>query len=253
MSGIATYLSRALRPRIHRSLGRLKHGLNWHVNRNPGSRKLFTEHPPVLSGVQQQVVRDLGTNGIAFVQAAALGVDGEDWSRLRAIVEEFAAAPRVKEGIERFRDEIGQGAVKADAYIVKLNPEGPTFALDHPLVRLGLGRPLLDVINSYLGLWSKLIYTDVWHTIPSEAKKRIGSQFWHRDPEDRRMVKVYWYFSEVDTTAGPMEYVLGSASGGPYGALWAWRPHASDRRYPPGEEVDRKIAAGARVQCLGSP
>jgi len=27
----------------------------------------------------------------------------------------------------------------------------------HPLV--------LDVVNSYLGLWSKLIYFDMWHTL----------------------------------------------------------------------------------------
>ena len=66
------------------------------------------------------------------------------------------------------------------------------------------------------------------------------------------MVKVYFYFSEVDGGAGPMEYVRGSASGGRYGSLWPWSP-VSTERYPRDEEVDRLIPAAARVQCFGSP
>jgi Phytanoyl-CoA dioxygenase (PhyH) len=253
MSGIASYLSGAVRPRMHRSLGLLKHQLNWHVTRNPGSRKLFAEHRPKLEDTQRSVLQELVTKGIAFVQAPDFGLDPVDWNRLQAMVAEFADSARVEEATQRFRSEIGRKAMKSDSYIVKLNEEGPTLSLDHPLLRLGLGGPLLDVVNSYLGLWSKLIYTDVWHTIPADVGQRIGSQFWHRDPEDRRMVKVYLYFSEVDATAGPMEYVLGSASGGPRGSLWAWTPHGSDHRYPREEEVDRAIPSSARVQCLGSP
>jgi hypothetical protein len=36
---------------------------------------------------------------------------------------------------------------------------------DNPLLNLALHPLVLDVVNSYLGLWSKLIYFDMWHTL----------------------------------------------------------------------------------------
>jgi hypothetical protein len=252
MSRVSGYLNRAVRSGVHRSIARLNYVKQWHLTRNPGSRRLLADHRPTLSTVQAKVVQELTSDGIAFVDAGALGMDAADWAHLRSLVEEFADSPRVREASDRFRAALGRQTVKPDAYIVKLHPEGPTLSLDDPLLRLALRGPILDVVNSYLGLWSKLVYTDVWHTIPSEVDQRIGSQFWHRDPEDRRMVKVYFYFSEVDGEAGPMEYVRGSASGGRYGHLWPWKP-LSPERYPREEEVDRLIPAAARVQCFGSP
>lgn len=252
MSRVSRFLNGAVRSRVHRSIARLNYATRWHLTRNPGSRRLLADHRPTLSAVQAKAVQELTSDGIAFVEAGALGMDAADWEHLRSLVEEFAASPRVHEASDRFRAAIGRETLKSDAYIVKLHPEGPTLALDDPLLRLALRGPILDVVNSYLGLWSKLIYTDVWHTIPSQADQRIGSQFWHRDPEDRRMVKVYFYFSEVDAGAGPMEYVRDSASGRLYGSLWPWKP-LSTERYPREEDVDRRIPAAARVQCLGSP
>jgi hypothetical protein len=241
-----------VRSRLNRSIARLNYGTKWHLTRNPGSHRLLADHRPTLSAVQAGVVQELTSDGISFVDAAALGLDAADWGHLRGLVEEFADSAHVREASDRFRAALGRETLKSDAYIVKLHPEGPTLALDDPLLRLALRGPILDVVNAYLRLWSKLIYTDVWHTIPCEADQRIGSQFWHRDPEDRRMVKVYFYFSEVDEGAGPMEYVRDSASGRRYGNLWPWKP-LSTERYPREEDVDRLIPAAARVQCLGSP
>lgn len=251
MSRVGAYLNRTVRSRVNRSLARLNYVTQWHVTRNPGSRRLLADHRPTLSAVQARVVQELTSDGISFVDAGALGLDAADWNRLGSLVDEFAGSPRVREASDRFRAALGRETVKSDAYMVKLHPEGPSLALDDPLLRLALRGPILDVVNSYLGLWSKLVYTDVWHTIPSELDQRIGSQFWHRDPEDRRMVKVYFYFSEVDGGAGPMEYVRGSARGGRYGNLWPWKPLSAER-YPGAEEVDRLIPAAARVQCVGS-
>lgn len=252
MPRITRYLGAGLPSRLHHSVEVLKHQVNWHITRNPASRKLFGSDRPNLDDVQRRVVGELAAQGIAFVQAGDIGLNPVDWDRLRVMVEEFASSPRVQEAVERFPREVGHKPLKSDAYMVKLLPEGPTLSLDDPLLRLGLGAPILDIVNSYLGLWSKLIYVDVWHTIPAAVEKRLGSQFWHRDPEDRHVVKAYFYFSEVDATAGPMEYALGSAEGGPRGRLWAWTPH-SHQRYPHEDEVERAIPPSARVKCFGSP
>src|ERR1700691_1946914 len=54
-----------------------------------------------------------------------------------------------------------------------------------PLLQLALSTELLDTVNSYLGLNSRLNQINFWYTIPLEKpdRIRIASQNWHRDPE----------------------------------------------------------------------
>ncbi len=190
--------------------------------------------------------------GIAFVRYDELGLDPEEWHRLCRSAHAFGHSEKVARAIESYAaDSVNPRS--ADAYLVKRYGEDPTFTSDDPLLKVGLAQPVLDTVNSYLGLWSKLIYTDLWHSIPIDVGRRIGSQRWHRDPEDRRMIKIYLYFSDVHAGAGPMEYVPGSCTTGPgrYRDLWPWRPRGA--RYPPEETFDQHVAASDRLACVGSP
>jgi hypothetical protein len=218
---------------------------------NPHGRRLLAAHPPVLTTVQQRAVRDLRERGVAFVSYKELGVDDALWQRLRLLVQDFVASSRVRDAVTRYRREYGQRPMSGDDYMIKLYPEGPSLASDNPLLLLGLSGPILDVVNQYMGMWTRLIYTDVWHTIPLDATQRIGSQEWHRDPEDSTLVKVYAYFAEVDATAGPLEYIQGTAVGGAYQDVWKWAPRG--KRYPPPGEIDRLLADAPRVSCVGAP
>jgi len=201
--------------------------------------------------MQERVLRDLSTRGLAFARYDELGVSSSDWTRLRAIVDSFAASERVREAIRRFPEEFARREMRGDDYMVKLLPKNVTLPADHPLVTIGLSSAVLDVVNRYLDLWAKLIYTDVWHTIPFDPGRRIGSQDWHRDPEDSTLVKVYMYFSNVDATAGPLEYIPGSAPGGPHAEVWPWKPRGE--RYPPAAELEQLLGDVERVSCLGTP
>jgi hypothetical protein len=109
---------------------------------------------------------------------------------------------------------------------------------------------LLDVVNSYLGVYAKLVGLDNWYTVAfPEADERVASQRWHRDPEDVHVVKCFLYFSDVDEDAGPFEYVRGSADGGPYGDLWPWGLEKG--WYPPQEEVEARIPEVDRMALTG--
>jgi hypothetical protein len=209
----------------------------------------------LLSDVQRRLVHDLCAIGIAFARYDDLGLDPEEWDRLSREAHRFAHSHKVSEAI---RDQPATAASPpgADAYLVKLLPQHPTFALNNPLLHIGLAPAVLDIVNSYLGLWSKLIYADMWHSIPIRDRagsRRIGSQRWHRDPEDRRMVKIYLYFSEVHAGAGPLEYVPGSATtgSGRYRGLWPWQPRGA--RYPTDADFDRQVATTDRIACTGAP
>ncbi|HEX3275146.1 MAG TPA: phytanoyl-CoA dioxygenase family protein [Gemmatimonadales bacterium] len=238
--------------RVGTSIRRWRYVLDSKYLRNPVSTRRLTSEGSHLTPVQQEALADLRARGIAFVSQERLGIDPADWRDLRELIDQFAASERVRDRIHEFPALAAQKQLRGDDYMVKLYPEGPTLPPTNPLLRIGLCPALLDVINHYLGLWSKLVYTDAWHTIPVDIGRRVGSQSWHRDPEDRRMVKAYLYCRDVDEGAGPMEYVPGSASGGPYADLWPWRPRGTHaERYPSDEEVAAKIPRADRITCTG--
>lgn len=205
--------------------------------------------------MQRRLLHDLCAIGIAFARFDDLGLDPEEWERLVRMAHRFSHSEKVVEAI-RNEPAAAKSPPSADAYLVKLHPSHPTFALNNPLLHVGLAPAVLDTVNSYLGLWAKLIYADMWHSIPirdQSGGRRIGSQRWHRDPEDRRMVKIYLYFSDVHAGAGALEYVPGSATtgSGRYRALWPWQPRGA--RYPTDDDFDRHVAITDRIACLGSP
>jgi hypothetical protein len=73
---------------------------------------------------------------------------------------------------------------------------------------------LLDVARHYLGSEAKLITTRTWWSFPaksaSEADLSRASFKFHFDLDDWRMLKFFFYLSDVDADAGPRVYVRGS-------------------------------------------
>lgn len=244
---------RSVRERARRAWFRARFELRWYWGQNASSKRRYLRQTPSLSQVQRRLVHDLCALGIAFARCDDLGIDQEQFERLRRTAHEFSHGHEVADAIRSYANAATNGGVKSDAYLVKLYPEGPRLAAENPLLQIGLDAPVLDVVNTYLGLWSKLIYTDVWHSIPIDVGHRIGSQHWHRDPEDRKMIKIYLYFSDVDAGAGPLEYVPGSAStsDGRYRSLWPWRPRGD--RYPPDDALEQRIPASERMLATGHP
>jgi AcrR family transcriptional regulator len=73
---------------------------------------------------------------------------------------------------------------------------------------------LLNVAKHYLGGEAKLITTRTWWSFPtksaSEADLSRASFKFHFDLDDWRMLKFFFYLSDVDADAGPHVYVRGS-------------------------------------------
>ena len=99
---------------------------------------------------------------------------------------------------------------------------------------------LLDIANAYLEMWSKLEYVDIWYSVPQpETGERISSQRWHRDYNDKHLLKVFLYLVDVDEDMGPFQYVAGSQPGGPYADAWGWQPLG--QHYPTEEELETRV------------
>ena len=123
--------------------------------------------------------------------------------------------------------------MRLQSYGVELGPADPWF-------RAVASQRLLDIANAYLEMWSKLEYVDVWYSVPQpEAAERISSQRWHRDYNDKHLLKVFLYLVDVDESMGPFQYVAGSQPGGPYADAWGWEPLG--QHYPTEEELESRF------------
>jgi hypothetical protein len=225
--------------------------------KNPLSQSRFDSSRPVLSPAQSRVVQDLNTRGIALLPFSELFGDQTErfWPSFERFARDFVASDRVRREIEAYQTSADFGKVWKD-YLIQDFGTGKTLRLDNPVLRIGLAPEIVDTVNSYLGLWSELRLADLWYTIPSQqGRERSASQRWHRDPNDRRLVKVFLYVNEVDDSAGPLEYIPGSRAGGPYEYLWPLADGAGvyEGSYPPQEKVEAAVPAQDRVICTCPP
>ena len=89
-------------------------------------------------------------------------------------------------------------------------------------------------------MYSRLKYHDLAKTMPiAKDGKAVLSQKWHRDPEEKRICKVFIYLSDVDETSGPFTYAYKSTFRNKYGHLSPQKPPAST--YPPDGYVEKNI------------
>jgi hypothetical protein len=143
-------------------------------------RARFRVRPPSLAAAQRKALNDLSSSGIAILSIEDVGARVESWKSLAALGERFRSeVARLLEqrGAESLswlshnEERICRyltGGGRSDDYLVKLRPEGPTLRVNDPLLRFGLDPALLAVVNSYLGLFGRLIYTDMWHALPAD-------------------------------------------------------------------------------------
>jgi hypothetical protein len=206
---------------------------------NRGSRRRYMREPHQLDAAQQSVLDDLRRDGYATRAFSDLVPEPAVWTELDTAGARFRADTDA--GLAQ-ESEGGASALKRRSgkeFVVRKYAYGVPLGLDDPWLRLGVNPRLLDLANAYLGLWSKLEYVDVWYTPPADEDERKSSQRWHRDFNDRHLLKAFLYLVDVDEETGPFEYVPRSAPGGELDALWPWRPLGEN--YPPQDELAKQI------------
>ena len=213
--------------------------LNDRLLANRGSRRRFARERPVLDAVQERILDELRREGYATLPLSEL-VEPETWRELDAAGERFRAETENELAQERAGGESSLRRRPGKEFVVREYAYGVELGLDDPWLRLGSNPRLLDVANAYLEMWSKLEYVDVWYTPPAgDEEQRRSSQRWHRDFNDRHLLKAFLYLVDVDEETGPFEYVPRSAPGGELDALWPWRPLGDN--YPPQDELAERV------------
>jgi Phytanoyl-CoA dioxygenase (PhyH) len=206
---------------------------------NRASRRHFDGAPPQLDAVQADVLARLRTEGYATLPFSDLVTEPDVWKELESDAARFVYDTEAGLAAERAGEEAALRRRAGKEFLVRKYAWGAQLALDDPWLRVATNPRLLDLANAYLGMWSKLEYVDVWYTPPAGADERRSSQRWHRDFNDRHLLKAFLYLVDVDEDAGPFEYVPRSAPGGELDRLWPWRPLGDN--YPPEDDLESQI------------
>ena len=213
---------------------------------NRSSRRLFSGAHVELDDPQQRIIEALDTDGYIVVPFDELVPDEELRSAVLAQGDAFVADTEQGLASEAGGAEATLRRRAGKEFVVRAYSfEGVTLdpARD-AWFRACLSHRLLDIANSYLRMWAKLSYVDMWYTAPQAAgAERAASQLWHRDFDDKHLLKAFLYLVDVDASAGPFEYVGGSQPGGPHKGTRGWAPMVTGRFTE--EEVNKHVPADA--------
>lgn len=175
--------------------------LGWQRNRGP------------LNPEAQRVLADLNRDGIAVTTAGELLGAGSVYEEMEAAVaalEERLAA----ELLDKRKNAGDTAAIGQKTFLYHLLGKKPLLDEQTVFARFALQDGILNIVNSYFGMFTRLREYNVWHTFASDAPAR-ESQLWHRDREDRLILKVFVYLNDIDEGAGPFTYAPGTHQKGP--------------------------------------
>lgn len=234
LSFIKSRLWQALRP--YRRLRARPHIVALLNRRN---LKEYAQTPRALSEPQRTICTELAQYGIAITHLDTLFPGEHKLVELHAYagtVQTQATLGRKK----KFLNYVwGQDDVLLD--------------LTSPFVRLAVSPTLLGIVNEYMGLFSRFVFSSLNITNPMEAgAKALGSQRWHRDPSsgDKRFCKIFIYLNNVDSSGGPFQYLRESHQSGRLGHVFP--AHHYDGFYPAEGAAEQSELWQNFLSCEGS-
>jgi hypothetical protein len=185
---------------------------------------------PDLSRAGRRVAADLKANGIAF-----------------AGFKEFFERPfwtSVKDRFYQYLDEYQRTATpvtKGKGVFLDTIHRAHTFIPDD-VVSTYLGEPMIAAVaGHYMGMVPRFVGSSFWRT-RAAGNDRMYSQLWHRDYNDRMLVKVFLYLTDVDQERGCFEFVAGSHERGALGHEFDRIGPDGYRAYPESADVDARVA-----------
>ncbi|MBO9695057.1 MAG: hypothetical protein J7499_02550 [Sphingopyxis sp.] len=169
------------RPRVRILLGR----------KYSDALRIHQPKMPDLSGIDAKIVAGLEKDGIYVTTIEALGLTdaGVVVDEARTLGEAFA---------QEARERVANGEV----FVIV----PPDRIIGRPSIYLfGLQDRLLDITEAYIGLPPAYDGVTINYTVADG--REISTRKWHRDWEDRRMLKIAIYLRDVDEDSGPFQMI----------------------------------------------
>lgn len=216
----------------------------WRYVRNPRRTWHARRDADVARLASSSTSRDLHRNGIVIgIADQFLTDDGVEALRVSTSqIIDHMKTDAVQEVVQA-----GRNGVNNKDYLVHLVPAATVHDDASALLRLALDPKLLGIVADYFGMWPKLHSIGSWlnFPIPGDAKM---SQLWHRDPADRKLLKVFIYLEDVSDDNGPFSFIPETQ---PFGAISDVVPAHEHKRRITDDEMDRAIPRDKWVSCTG--
>ena len=176
---------------------------------------------PPLSKAQEKILTSLVKTGIAVTSFEELFSEKHLWDLADVEFRRFAEDDGVKKlsthisSALDFKDDPELSKLFKPSVINYKNFFG-NLTTAHPVVKIYSSEEILGIANAYNGMASKIRNMHLWINPPLHSENingRKGSQLWHRDQEDSKILKCFIYFSDVDERSGATEYAINTAVG----------------------------------------
>jgi hypothetical protein len=147
---------------------------------------------PKLDGLDARIVEGLENRGLFVTSLEELALPHHD----RLVADGVKLA-------ELFAPQARRRAAAGEPFLIV----PPAWIVEHSplLYRWGLQDRLLNIAEAYIGLPPAYDGVTVNYTVADG--REVSTRMWHRDWEDRRMLKVAIYLHGVDAAGGPFQII----------------------------------------------
>jgi hypothetical protein len=201
---------RLIAQEIYRELARSE--LTWRYLANFGPWLKYQCLKTCVDGSHELLSRELKEKGIVITSVAEVIADTRFFQELEAAV--WQKETEMADEIQKARQEVNEDNRRVKPYLITLLGSRPNLDPNNIFARLAVRPEVLAVVNGYFAMLTRLRHYNVWHNIAMRGAPR-ESQLWHRDPEDRCVLKMFVYLTDVDEGAGPLTYAPGTHAQGP--------------------------------------
>jgi hypothetical protein len=227
----------------------------WYYWLNREARRFWKKNRQDLKSAQRRIVQDLDRDGIAL--APVSDFFGENvFAKLRQSANEFFNQPKIKQEVKNRRAAIlnpERSGLHKEFFVYAMGggtEDRPILDLENPFLRFVLDEKIIGIVAEYLRSAPRFNSLALIQTLTVPAnKKRMESQRWHRDLDDKKMLKVFIYLSDVDENSGPFTYIKESHHGGRWRGVAPQLPPMGS--YPKDGEVESKVPLSFHFPVVG--
>lgn len=206
------YLNRFYRP-IFRRFNELAFMFSDKYGANRSARRSFREMKCDLSIKEREVISKLKDKGYAECRLCDF-ISNEFFLKHVKKNMDFL----IKSNQHKIDQYLNSNSSKQKEYLIQFY-NGKNININDPIWDLVNNNSLRNVVNHYFGLCAKLYAVDYWYTMATNNSNRTGSQRWHRDPEDKKIIKIFLSVESISAEQGPMEYLEGTHNIGRFGRI----------------------------------
>ena len=136
----------------------------------------------------------------------------------------LSAEEKINELISR-RDLHNQQRGVGKNYVDRFSEFGDIANIDDPLIKLSVDGIFRNIAECYFKSLVRITNLDYWLNVyVPENETPFASQKWHRDYEDCRVLKAFFYINDVTDQNGPFFYVSESQLEGNYSDKFPTQP-----------------------------